>query len=225
MMTQTHTLIAASLLTSSQRSVGQNVAILLGSLIPDLAIYILFVWSKIMRIPERELWREVYFSEPMLTVTAIGNSFPLYLMILVIGMFLVKHSNLNHHKAFSKQPSYKSEAAFYSKTLDSYWHIITQSVICLFALSAVTHLLGDFPVHVSDAHPHFWPVSDWRFHSVVSYWDKNHYGSVFSLFEAALGILLSIILFKRYQARWVRGLTILAIIAYAAVPAYFAFKL
>ena len=115
----------------------------------DLAIYILFVLSKIMRIPERELWRDVYFSEPMLTFTAIGNSFPLYLMVLLIGMFLVKHSNVNHHKVISKPPSYRSESESYPNTSDSYRHLITQSVICLFALSAVTHLLGDFPVHVS----------------------------------------------------------------------------
>lgn len=50
-------------------------------------------------------------------------------------------------------------------------------------LSAFFHCLFDFPVHNSDAHRHFFPVSDYRFISPVSYWDPKHYGAIGSLVE------------------------------------------
>lgn len=53
--------------------------------------------------------------------------------------------------------------------------------LTLFALAALIHLATDFPVHVGDAHAHFWPISDWRFRSPVSYWNPDHYGQLFAL--------------------------------------------
>lgn len=206
MMTQTHTLLAATLLASPQRPVRHNAAVVLGSLVPDFAIYVLFIWSKFAGIPERQLWREIYFSEPMLTFTAISNSFPLYLVILLTAIML--------YKTHQKIPSVTNEQL-------KGWAIVTGTALGLFALAAITHLMGDFPVHANDAHPHFWPVTDWRFHSPVSYWNRRQYGDVFSLFEAALGVILSIILFRRFKAKWVRALTAIAILAYIAVPLYF----
>ena len=103
----------------------------------------------------------------------------------------------------------------------NYKLLATGSVLGLFALAAITHLMGDFPVHAKDAHPHFWPFTTWRFHSSVSYWDHRYYGNVFSLLEALLGIMLSIILFRRFNVKWVKILAVLAICAYVAVPVYF----
>ena len=90
MMTQTHSLIAVTLLAKPQRSVGQNLAILFGSFVPDAAIYALFFWSKFNDIPEQDLWQKIYFSEPMLTFTAIGNSLPLYCSILVFIVVIAR---------------------------------------------------------------------------------------------------------------------------------------
>lgn len=216
MMTQTHTLIAATLFAGRQHSARHNAAILFGSLVPDLAIFALFIWSKLAGIPERQLWREIYFSEPMLTFTAVGNSLPVYVLILIGGIFLVQ-------KRTTVRVTVADQRA--SQEPISYWGLITSSAICLFALAAITHVLGDFPVHVSDAHPHFWPFSDWRFHSSISYWDRSHHGGLFSLLEGMLGIMLAVTLYRRFHVRWVRALTVLAILAYAAVPAYFILKL
>ncbi len=208
-MTQTHALIAAALFANPQRPVKQNIAILVGSIAPDIAVFGLFSWSKFAGIPERQLWREVYFSEPMLTYTAIDNSLPLYLVILFIGIIWTK-LKIQTPDSF-ENPSYLSVA--------------TSSAICLFALAAITHLAGDFPVHAHDAHPHFWPFTDWRFHSPISYWDDRHHGAAFSLFEAAVGVLLSVVLFRRFNSKLVRGVTLLAIFAYIAVPLYFHFQM
>lgn len=209
MMTQTHTLIAATLFVSSRRPTKHNCAILIGSFVPDIAVFGLFIWSKFVGIPERQLWREVYFSEPMLTYTAIANSLSLYLLVLLLGMLLIRVQTVS------------KELVDRSNTVAIY----TNSAICLFALAAITHLVGDFPVHAGDAHPHFWPFTDSRFHSPVSYWDHKHFGEVFSYIEASLGILLSIILFRRFKSKWIRGLTAVALISYVAVPVYFFLQL
>lgn len=199
MMTQTHTLVAACLFARPERPARQNLAILIGSFLPDAAIYILFIWSKFAQIPENQLWRDLYFSEPMLIFTAIGNSFPLYFVILLIAIMWAKRKT----------------------TEEDYGKLALGSTLGLLALAAMTHLAGDLPVHAKDAHPHFWPLTGWRFHSPVSYWDKNHYGGIFSLIEAALGVVLSIIIFRRFKQWWVRLLAVLALFTYVAVPAYF----
>ncbi len=42
----------------------------------------------------------------------------------------------------------------------------------------------DLPVHHDDGHRHFFPLSDWRFASPVSYWDPEHYGRIVGTAEA-----------------------------------------
>ena len=90
MMTQTHMLIASTVFASPARPVRHNLAIVFGSFVPDIAVFGLFVWSKMVGIPEHQLWREVYFSEPMLTFTAIDNSLPMYIAILLLGVLWLK---------------------------------------------------------------------------------------------------------------------------------------
>ena len=45
----------------------------------------------------------------------------------------------------------------------------------LFFSSMLLHVLGDIFLHHDDAHGHFFPLSNWRFMSPVSYWDPNHH--------------------------------------------------
>ncbi len=63
-----------------------------------------------------------------------------------------------------------------------------QSVQILF-ISTILHFLGDLPVHNDDAHRHFFPFSNYRFISPISYWDRKHYGSIVSLVEMLLVLL------------------------------------
>ncbi|MCR9121253.1 MAG: hypothetical protein NXH91_03160 [Phyllobacteriaceae bacterium] len=215
MMTQTHFLVAAALFCRPDRPARQNAAVLAGAFAPDAAIYGLYVWSKIVGIPERRLWDEVYFSEPMTTLTAIGNSAPLYALIAIIGIALVRPASVELAGPHGTVPM-----GFARFTAPA-----TTNIALLFALGALTHLAGDFPVHASDAHPHFWPLTGWRFVSPVSYWDPDHFGRLFSLAEAVLGVALSVVLFRRFRTLWVRGLTLILLTAYLAVPAYFIFML
>ena len=73
--------------------------------------------------------------------------------------------------------------------------------------SMLLHALTDLPVHHDDGHRHFFPFLDWRFVSPVSYWDSQHYGYWFSLFEAILMVALSIyLLMNQFTPKiWVIG--------------------
>jgi len=51
------------------------------------------------------------------------------------------------------------------------------------AAGMALHVGLDLPLHHDDAHRHFWPLSDWRFHSPVSYWDPAHFGRQMALTE------------------------------------------
>jgi len=217
MMTQTHSLIAVALLASPERSSSQNLAILIGSIIPDAAIFGLFFWSKLNSIPESEVWQKIYFSEPMLTLTAIGNSLPLYVVLLCVVAVLWSRSE----SIASVQERVISIKRLKNKTG---LKCLLNSSLALFSIAAITHLMGDFPVHVDDAHAHLWPISDWRFQSPISYWDADHHGRVFSLFEAALGCVLAVIVFRRFKHTRVRTLAGIAVLSYIAVPIYFSLK-
>jgi hypothetical protein len=95
------------------------------------------------------------------------------------------------------------------------------SLLAIYSASALLHSFVDFLVHREDAHMSFWPLMRYKFISPVSYYDRAHYGGPFSLFEAALGVLMVIILIRRFKHRWVRiGLAVL-LVPYIAVPAFF----
>jgi len=134
-MTQTHLVIAAALL-AKPGAPARNRAAIVGALLPDLSIFVLFGWAVATGIPQETLWRETYWTEPWQTLGAISNSAPLWGLIAV-GL----------------------------RALTGTWLTVTT----VLPLAALTHIAGDFPLHNGDAHQHVWPVSDWRFHSPVSY--------------------------------------------------------
>ena len=73
-----------------------------------------------------------------------------------------------------------------------------------FLFSMVLHVFGDLPLHHDDAHAHFFPLSNWRFESPVSYWDPSYYGNLFAPVEAMIVVIGSIVLFRRYPSVWAR---------------------
>lgn len=186
-------LIAAGLLSRPGKPL-RNSAVLLGSFVPDLAIYCLFFWSKIAAIPEGRVWNVLYWQEPWQTYTALGNSLPLYLVLLLVALLILR-----------AVPNAFRIGVF----------------LFFLSLAAITHLAGDFPVHVTDAHRHFWPISDWKFTSSISYWNPSHHGDVFFIFEALGGFCLAAILFIRFRNLLVRLLLVFVMLAYVAVPLYF----
>jgi hypothetical protein len=182
MMTPTHLLTAAALLTR-RGSRGRNIAVVAGALTPDLSIFLLFGWSKLIAdIPSRVIWVQIYWQEPWQTLSAIFNSFPLYGALLLIAQF----AGLR-------------------------W-------LCVFAAAALVHLAFDFPFHNLDAHQHFWPLSDFRFHSPVSYWNRNHFGDAIRVLEIAIAAVCVAAIWRRFNALWVKAAMAVLLVSYIARP-------
>ncbi|SOE14365.1 hypothetical protein SAMN05877838_0989 [Hoeflea halophila] len=195
MNTQTHLLLASALFARpGPQNRLRNTAVISGAVLPDAAIFAMFGWSKLVGAPESEVWSSWYFNPPWLTVIDWMNSLPLFGAILLVALVLPQH-----------RPGFRT----------------LSSLLLLFALAAITHLLADLPLHVDDGHAHFVPLSGWRFVSPVSYWDPRHHGDIFSLLELALGLLLIVILWRRFRTLPVRALLLLAVIAYAVPYVWF----
>lgn len=82
--------------------------------------------------------------------------------------------------------------------------------IALLFASILLHCLEDLPLHHDDGHRHFWPFSNFRFESPVSYWDPDHYGVIAGRIELGLVLIASIYVFNRVRSPWTKGLLIVA---------------
>ncbi len=86
--------------------------------------------------------------------------------------------------------------------------------------SMAVHALCDLPLHNDDAHRHFFPFSDWRFESPISYWDPGHFGIYFALVEILLVLLGSVFLVRRHPGRLARGIVGAVGLSYLVYLAY-----
>ncbi|PSN10801.1 hypothetical protein C7271_25465 [filamentous cyanobacterium CCP5] len=83
-----------------------------------------------------------------------------------------------------------------------------------FFASMLLHHLEDLPLHNEDAHRHFWPLSDGRIFSPISYWDARSYGWLGSGLELVLVLAASGYLWWQVRSRIGRGLMILFCLLY-----------
>lgn len=188
MNTPTHLLVSASLFARPDAR-WRNGATLLGALVPDVAIYVLWGGARAAGYSEAAVWSVLYPGALWQTIVTIGNSAPLYATMGVVGAML-------------RRP-----------------------LVGLFALAALSHLALDLPFHAADAHAHFWPLTDWRFQSPLSYWNPNHHGDIVRLVEIALALGLVAVLWRRFHSRPGRACLCAALALYVAVPVYFALTL
>ncbi|NES65696.1 MAG: hypothetical protein F6K24_10730 [Okeania sp. SIO2D1] len=96
------------------------------------------------------------------------------------------------------------------------WEIM--QVICI---SLVLHSLFDLPVHNNDAHRHFFPLSNYRFISPISYWDPKHYGGIVALIEILLVFLATLWIFSTINSGIGKILIIIVNIFYCSGYIYF----
>ena len=81
-------------------------------------------------------------------------------------------------------------------------------VVIVLCGAALLHLVLDFGFHHDDGRAHFWPISNWIFESPVSYWDPRHYGTYVGMAEIAVALGCSVVLWRRFVGRWMRGLIV-----------------
>lgn len=194
MHTQTHIIMGAALGGRNSRTAWAGA---LGGLLPDLPMLLAVLALKIAGIPSPIIFGIIYWQEWLQVTNAISHNFFLW-----GGLFLF---------ALWRRERLHATAAAIDR-----W-----SVVAVFSASAFIHSAIDFLCHREDAHMSLWPVTRWKFISPVSYWDGAHYGHIFAGFEALLGLVLAAIVFRRFRNGWVRAALALAMLLYAAVPAYF----
>ncbi len=83
-----------------------------------------------------------------------------------------------------------------------------------FLSSMAVHCLADLPLHREDAHGHFFPLTDWRFESPVSYWDPQHYGLPVMGAEILLVVLGAATLVRYYQPPAWRVIGLVVLVTY-----------
>jgi len=90
-------------------------------------------------------------------------------------------------------------------------------IILFFSLAAILHIACDFPVHAHDAYAHFWPFTDWKFHSPLSYWETHLHAKWVGLVESIFGLTSIVILWKRFPKLWVKVLLVVLAALYAVM--------
>ncbi len=89
-----------------------------------------------------------------------------------------------------------------------------------FLSSMVVHSIGDFLLHHDDAHRHFFPFSDWRFESPISYWDPRYYGNFVAPIESLVVVLGAVWLMSRHRGRGARLLLGGIVVLYGSYLSY-----
>ena len=195
MNTQTHVLMGAVFFGGKIPRTAWAAAA--GGFAPDLPMLAIVAVLRLSGYGFQEIFGTLYWSPWWQIANAIGHNFLLWSLVVGLALFVRNTAN--------------AKTAAWSR------------LALAFGASALIHSGVDFLVHREDAHMHFWPLSQWRFVSPVSYWDTNHYGAAFSLFEAALGITMALALLARFRRWQVRAALFICIALYAAVPLFFIF--
>ena len=152
-------------------------AVLIGSVAPDVPLYLLSVGGLIyfhkfrglsLSDSGRHIYGDLYFNDP----GWIGLHSLLHSPVSILAGLLIVQAT---------KPWWPRAARWVQ------W--------LLFA--CLLHSAVDIVTHFDDGPLLFWPL-DWRtrFASPVSYWDPAHFGREFFLFEATLAIVLAIYLIR-----------------------------
>lgn len=195
MNTQTHVIMGAVLM--GQAVPRRAWAGALGGITPDIPMLLIVIALKFMGTPDNIIFGKLYWQNWWQICNGIGHNAWLWGGLLILGLYM------------------RDRLSTSARGFDGW------TTLSLFAGSALLHTAIDFICHREDAHMSFWPVTRWKFISPVSYYDPQHYGTWFTLFEAALGLALAIILFRQFKSVILRVALVLAMALYVAVPAYF----
>lgn len=187
MLTPSHFLMTAALDKGLRRIPIVKSAFLLGSVAPDLPLWLLSIGSIIyyhyilgwsVANTSRLMYDKLFFHNPFWIASHNLLHSP---VLLILGVVLV----------------WRKRRYIGSGDRWLFW----------FFVACLLHTGVDIFTHVDDGPLLFFPF-DWttRFHSAVSYWDDRYYGREFSIFERTLDVILSVYLLSsplwRVVRRW-----------------------
>jgi hypothetical protein len=157
--------------------------IALGAMVPDLPLVVFYAFEKlVMGSPEWLIWGLKYHLPGWQVVFDATHSLPL------LGLALI---------ALKALPRLAEETP-------GDFPGATRAGATALVASMALHALGDLALHHDDAHRHFWPLSDFRFASPVSYWDPRFHGQWVALAEVALVVVGTAVLLRRLPGRSAR---------------------
>ncbi len=207
MNTQTHVLMGAVLFGKPVPRLAWVAAA--GGFIPDLPMYAIIGALRMQGYSLDVIFGQLYWQDWWQIANAIGHNFLLWGSLSVISaLTMLRGAEAGQTSIFEQFRIRFAKAR-------------TAAMVFAFSAAALISSLTDFLLHHNDGHMHFWPLSEWRFQSPVSYWDPNHHGATFGFVEAALGVLLAIVLFRRYANIGIRIVLFLVLLAYIAVPLFY----
>ena len=191
MTTPGHAALSLIVLGRSERNA---LPVALGAVAPDVPMLVFYAWERVVRgVSEGRIWSERYFDPGWQVVFDLPSSIPL----LVLALGIVMLAGRRGRAAAPGLPAGTGSGS---------WRAPFRlpggfGATALFLASMIIHALGDMPLHREDAHRHFFPFSDWRFTSPVSYWDPQHYGGYAAAGEVILVLGVSVFLFRAYRGR------------------------
>lgn len=188
MFTQTHLLVGAALFARPGARAAM-IAGLAGAIIPDADIWLMYAVERLSGSTGCEVFHYRYWQEPWTTLQSILNAFLLYAGMLVVALLGSLAAPVGARRTFQ--------------------------IVAIFALSSLLHVATDFLLHHEDARAQWLPITDWVFRSPVSYWDPNHYGQVFAVFEIGIAIGLIGIVGRRYARLPVWFMLCFAMVGYS----------
>jgi len=180
LLTSSHIIIGAAVTSRSNFKPWQFMLAWIGGLMPDFPIFLMVVYSRLINGAGYNLWNKpdgLYWQEPWQTFGSIANSFPLWAIVVIVAFALFKYSSR-------------------FKTLGL--------GLLIFSVGYFLHISVDFVTHADDAYPQFWPITDWRFFSPISYWQPQYYGRIVGVVEAIMGLAIVtylVIKFKQWPIR------------------------
>jgi len=89
----------------------------------------------------------------------------------------------------------------------AYW--LSRPRLFIFCLAGLLHFMEDFFVHQEDGHAHFFPLSNYKFISPISYWDSRSFGNYFSIAEPLVILACSFYVFRYLKTWWGKTLLVL----------------
>jgi hypothetical protein len=193
MNTQTHIIMGAALFGGTVPKRAWAGA--LGGIMPDIPMLAIVAFLKLNGVSDMLIFGALYWQPWWQITNAIAHNFFLWSALAAFTFLMKSRAVLGR--------------------LDRW------SIALAFSASGLLHTIIDFLVHREDAHMQFWPLTNWKFVSPVSYWDRAHYGQYVMVFEILLGLALAALLLVRFRNWVIRCLLGVAMVLYVAVPAYF----
>lgn len=189
MNTPAHAAFSLILLGRAER---HALPVALGAVAPDLSMLAFYAWERLVRgVPEPLIWSDRYYDPAWQVAFDIPHSIPILALALLGFIIAARRSSSASDSILAGRPPR------FLKTR-------------LFLGSMLIHAVADLPLHREDAHAHFFPITDWKFVSPISYWDPDHFGLYAGAGEIMLVLGVSAFLLRRYRGRgrwilWIIG--------------------